>query len=335
MRKDLTGSKFMLFLLCWYVISIVITSFVIDWLYTYRDVNARAFVATPWFMISNQLVNLILPLMVWLLIKREKLRICMPNMKLGRKNILLIIGISLVLQPLMMLISAISGLFFTNNVSEVMYDFMQYPYWLILVAIAVTPAICEELVFRGYLQAKQDKSAFYKAALLNGLFFAIIHLSLQQFAYAFLMGIVFAYMVHYTRSIWAGILSHFIINASQVSLARAIFSIEPLDYEAAAEAEAALAALPISPEAIMIIFFAILAMCLSPLKLMLFKSFFNHNKERIAETENTEADEVEVTEDQVPENRPVRFRQKVDVYAIAVVVIFIWVMAFIMWASSL
>jgi len=43
-------------------------------------------------------------------------------------------------------------------------------------------------------------------------------LNLHQFMYTFLLGIFFAYMVYYTRSIWSAIFSHFLVNGVNVSL---------------------------------------------------------------------------------------------------------------------
>ena len=278
----------MLFLLIWFISVQLILAIAVPALGQVFEFESAAVYASPWFLIGVQLVVLMLPLLLWLKIKRDKFAPNMPNWSLGTKNIILIVALSFLLQPVMMTISGISSLFFTNYVSETMYSLMNYPLWLILLAMAVTPAVCEELVFRGYIQSQHRDRSLKQAALLNGLFFAIIHLSMQQFAYAFIMGIVFFVMVHYTRSIWAGILPHFIVNASQGMLARWAFS--SLDEGAAQDAAYAAEQFEnlfpgISLDVLAIIIIGVFALCLSPVIIILFREFIKHNRQRIAAAE--------------------------------------------------
>jgi len=184
------------------------------------------------------------------------------------------------LQPAMMLISSISSLFFTNHVTEMMYGALEQPIWLILLAMAVTPAIVEELVFRGYLQAQHSNFPIKQAALLNGLFFGIIHLNPQQFSYAFVLGIIFAYMVYYTRSIWAGILPHFIFNASQGLLGRWAFN-TAANPEPVYEAPITWALMESNPELAGVIVMAVITLFASPIIISLFVALVKHNKSRV------------------------------------------------------
>jgi len=150
------GNKFMLFLLVWYiVVSLVITG-AIDALNNANIANLDALIASPWLIIGMQTLGLLLPLFLWIYMKKDSFMANMPRMPLGGTNILIIIMLGFFLQPVMMLVSGISSLFFTNHVSVMMYDFMQQPIWLILLAMAVTPAVIEELVFRGYLQSQHS-----------------------------------------------------------------------------------------------------------------------------------------------------------------------------------
>ena len=333
MRKDLTGSKFMLYLVIWNIIVREILFGVLAVLQNADVLDTNALRTSPWFLIGTQLLIFILPLGIWLAFKKEPLR--MPNWKLGGKNILIIVALSFLMQPAMMMISMISAQFFHNYIPDVLYNFMQYPAWLMLVAIAVTPAICEEVVFRGYLQAQHRDYSIRNAALLNGLFFAIIHFNLQQFAYAFAMGIIFAYMVHYTRSIWAAILPHFIINATQATWGRLALATEVAED------------VPEPTTREVFIVFGVIVLVLMPLVVLLFRAFVNHNRWRLTAKEQYGNDAVAVTHDNeyvhdensgqnrdsimvapaettepqpdIPTTPPSRF----DPYAIAVVAIFI------------
>jgi sodium transport system permease protein len=94
--------------------------------------------------------------------------------------------------------------------------------WL-LVLLALTPAICEEALFRGVLLAgTRGRMSAPRAILLNGLVFGAFHLSFYT-AFRLLptawLGILLAWVVLRTRSIWTSALMHFVNNGSVVLMA--------------------------------------------------------------------------------------------------------------------
>ena len=94
--------------------------------------------------------------------------------------------------------------------------------WLLLL-VAVTPAICEEAVFRGVLLGGTvGRMSPLRMILLNGAVFGAFHLSYAT-AFRFLptawLGILLAFAVWRTRSIATSALMHFINNGAIVLLA--------------------------------------------------------------------------------------------------------------------
>ncbi|CAN5334689.1 ABC transporter permease [soil metagenome] len=93
--------------------------------------------------------------------------------------------------------------------------------WLILV-IALVPAVCEELAFRGVLlQGLGREMTMWRAVLLSAVIFGVFHLSFQtviRFLPTFWMGLLLGYVVWHTRSIFASMLMHFANNAFAVLL---------------------------------------------------------------------------------------------------------------------
>jgi len=79
----------------------------------------------------------------------------------------------------------------------------------------VLVSIFEELMFRGFLisEYKRHRVAFWKIALATGLLFGLIHFGLQPVIFTAINGILWAYMLYLTRSMWAVMLSHFIANS--------------------------------------------------------------------------------------------------------------------------
>lgn len=115
--------------------------------------------------------------------------------------------------PFINLLDYLYSLFGYAPESSIGLDLNTLPQFLIAVlTVAVLPAICEELLFRGMIFNGLKKLGHKKAILLSALAFALMHTSLQQTVYQFILGVILAYVVYYTGSLLAGILLHFFNN---------------------------------------------------------------------------------------------------------------------------
>lgn len=91
--------------------------------------------------------------------------------------------------------------------------------WLELIGVAVMPALIEELIYRGVIY--RGFRRFVKpvwAALLSALIFGIMHMNVVQFVYAFLLGLLLAWVYEVYQSILAPMLMHLAANAFSVLL---------------------------------------------------------------------------------------------------------------------
>ena len=86
-----------------------------------------------------------------------------------------------------------------------------------LLLIALTPAVCEELMFRGYmLTAFKQKMSLQKAILLVSVLFGISHMSLIKVIPTAILGAALAYAMDKSGSIFASSLIHFLNNGLSV-----------------------------------------------------------------------------------------------------------------------
>lgn len=108
----------------------------------------------------------------------------------------------------------------TQNFSTGMDELLtERGYFITWFVIGVTPAIGEETLFRGYaLSALRSKFKPVWAIIISALFFGVFHMNLYQGTYAFLMGLVLAYIVYKTGSILAGTVIHLVANSITVVL---------------------------------------------------------------------------------------------------------------------
>ncbi|MDE7478561.1 MAG: CPBP family intramembrane metalloprotease, partial [Lachnospiraceae bacterium] len=86
-----------------------------------------------------------------------------------------------------------------------------------LFVIAVTPAVCEEMLFRGViLHSLKAKYRVSTAMVITAVLFGIFHMSLIKFIPTGLLGLALCIVVWRTGSIYPAMLMHFINNAISV-----------------------------------------------------------------------------------------------------------------------
>ena len=78
--------------------------------------------------------------------------------------------------------------------------------------VALLPAVCEELIFRGVITNGFKKYGTVTAVVLSAIFFALMHQNLQQLIYQLFLGAVMAYIAIKTGSILYTMILHFFNN---------------------------------------------------------------------------------------------------------------------------
>ena len=173
------------------------------------------FLSSTFLMFITPFLCSLLPAVLYFSVTKENYKEVLSLNKISLSNVILIVIMAILIQPIANFVSYITSYLFTNTASEAMNSISDVPFWFFLLISAILPAIFEEVVFRGIILSGVRSAGVLKSALISGLFFGIIHLNPHQFIYAFLIGIVFALFVIYTKSIYSSILAHFIINGTQ------------------------------------------------------------------------------------------------------------------------
>jgi membrane protease YdiL (CAAX protease family) len=170
------------------------------------------------YLVLPQFLLLIVPTIIYFIITKKSIKETLRLNKIGIRTIVIIIGIGFLAQPIAMFLSLITQFVFPNRISQVVTALNDIPLIIRLGAIALTPAICEEITMRGIVLSGYNNISMRKAAIMTGMFFGMLHLDGNQLLYAFALGIIFAYLVRITNSIYSSMICHFIINGSQVML---------------------------------------------------------------------------------------------------------------------
>lgn len=173
------------------------------------------------------LLGFALPYVIWKLAFKYKPRISF--FKKGEKennkriwlNVLWAVIAGITLQFLGMCISGLSTwVVGSNTLTDAFSQFQtSMPITLVAALIALPPAICEELIYRGviYDTSKKYFSPF-TSAIISAIMFGAMHLNMQQLPYAIVLGFALTIIYEKTKSITVTMLIHFIIDFSQMWL---------------------------------------------------------------------------------------------------------------------
>lgn len=168
-----------------------------------------------WQLAIQSFVSFFPPILLWVKMEQGSLKEVLRLQPLSASNCIMVALLTLLCIPIVAVLSSIAALFYPNTVSILFAQLSTQPLWFSLIVLAVLPAFWEELLFRGFILTGLQSLSLKKRILLTGLLFALIHASPQQFLYALVMGAFFCFLVEVTQSIYASMLSHFLINGIQ------------------------------------------------------------------------------------------------------------------------
>ena len=133
-------------------------------------------------------------------------------------TILLLLVFTWLLMPLVTAANAFSQLFTTNEVLNISGEVLDLPLWLMVVIIGIIGPFSEEFVFRGliYRNLRGRGERYIAASFVSAMFFGLMHMNLNQFCYAFILGVVFSLINEILDSTWPSFICHALINTQNV-----------------------------------------------------------------------------------------------------------------------
>ena len=132
--------------------------------------------------------------------------------RLGLKNIVLVILITILTYPIAVFFQAIF-VAIINMISPMQPDGLPAEIskvsflWSVLF-VSIIPGICEEIVFRGTMLRVYGKLGKKKAIIMSAVLFAMFHFALVNFVGPLVLGLVFGAMVYKTNSLYSSIVGH-------------------------------------------------------------------------------------------------------------------------------
>ena len=165
--------------------------------------------------------TILIPPIIFLFLGRKEYKITdRVGFKLMRPSTTAIVILyAIAVMPIGTLANAISMLWVDNTVLETSGTMLDNDWYMALIAIAIIAPIVEEFCFRGFVyNGYRYDGARLSAVFMSALMFAFMHMNFNQAAYAFVIGIAFAFIYEATGSLWSSFICHSLFNAESVIL---------------------------------------------------------------------------------------------------------------------
>lgn len=189
-------------------------SFLLIYLYSAYDFDLD--------MVSNMLLSeaiLILPAILMLCFSKEKVTEVLSIRKIKLTTLCGVVAFTIATSPLITLVNLISQLWVSNRVYESSTQFLSLPPFLLIFFVGILAPVCEEVVFRGAILGGYKKEGnVFKAVMLSGILFGLMHMNINQASYALVIGIFLGFLVEATGSLFSSIIFHMLINSGNVIL---------------------------------------------------------------------------------------------------------------------
>ena len=194
------------------------------------------YVADPAMLRFTQLYSTFcligLPVLVWRRIHQEPYSLYFASSLFGVRDFLAAIAFVFVIQPCVWLFVYLNGLIplpewalsIEQKAELAIQQLLCTDQWHVLLAnivvIAVVPAVCEEMLFRGLLQSFLIKRRMniHLAIWLVATIFGIVHFQFAGILARVFLGAVLGYLFYYSRTLWLPIVVHALNNAGAVLL---------------------------------------------------------------------------------------------------------------------
>jgi hypothetical protein len=164
-------------------------------------------------------LTLLVPTVMYLFFTRTKPKNASERWRLPLGAVPLLILLAYCILPLISLVNLVSMLIGRENAAaSLLVPMKQLPLWLSLLCVSVLPGVLEEFIFRGLIYGSYRRRRVWGAIFVSALLFGLMHMNLNQFCYAFVMGVMFCLLYEGTGSLLASMLVHAVYNGNSVIL---------------------------------------------------------------------------------------------------------------------
>ena len=167
-------------------------------------------------LIMSQL-TIVVPAIIYILIRRLSLKDDLGLRPIKAGSAFMCILLTVLITPLASLANVISQFFVKNELLQMSDSLLDVSPIPLLFLGGIFGPLCEEFVFRAVFN---NRYSVYlgpmRAGLISALLFGLAHMNINQCAYAFVLGVVFAIINRAANSVFPSMIIHACINLGNI-----------------------------------------------------------------------------------------------------------------------
>lgn len=173
-------------------------------------------------LLITEYLIILLPNLSYLKFKGCSLKKILKLNKISMKQLLIIILIVIFTYPVAVFLNLIV-ITILSSFGDIIPNSVPIPknslqYLLGLFVIAISPGICEEIMFRGTIMNAYDKLGKKKSIIYSAILFGLFHFNLQNLLGPIFLGIIFGIIVYKTDSIYSSVIAHLLNNTIALTI---------------------------------------------------------------------------------------------------------------------
>lgn len=172
-------------------------------------------------ILATEFGMLVLPASIFMLVKRQSIREQFKFKTPKPMDLLKVVIAGLCFVPVAGLLNSVINLWIVYGLKitppQIPLEEGVLGPLITFLIVAATPGFCEEFFFRGMLLTEYEKrmSAF-QAALVTAILFGVFHYNIMNLFGPIALGLMFAWLMQVTGSIWTAMLGHMVNNTFAV-----------------------------------------------------------------------------------------------------------------------
>lgn len=173
-------------------------------------------------LLITEYIIVLLPVLIYLILRNYSLKDSLRLNQIGFIQSVKIVFIVLFAYPIAVFFNFI-GIMILSRFVEIIPNAVPLPttaseYIVSFLVIALTPGICEEVMFRGVMMRSYHSLGKRKAIIYSAILFGLFHFNLQNLLGPIFLGILFGLIGYKTNSLYSTIIGHTVNNTIALTI---------------------------------------------------------------------------------------------------------------------
>lgn len=196
----------------WCFLGLIVLNVAESVLFTYLEKKGVHFPSVILIVISE--LSIAVPGIIYMILNKMDIQKDCGFRKVKPGTVFMSVLIGFLIIPVASFVNILSQFFVPNTMTQASDSLLGGSSVLLLFVGGLFGPLCEEYIFRGVYGNEYRKcTTGFKAMLMSGLLFGLMHLNWNQFCYAVVLGIIFYIVCFASGSVYTSFIVHATVNS--------------------------------------------------------------------------------------------------------------------------